>query len=115
MIGVTVFYSDGKALQVAGPAGALLAFALVGIVALCVMECVSELIQMFPTPNAIVEFVRIFVDEDLAWIIGIGYWLEERWIRFSGDVTDLSAEGKPTLQYFHRRSLPLRTSPDTGI
>lgn len=74
MIGVTVFYSDGKALQVAGPGGALLAFAAVGVVAICVMECVSELIQMFPTPNAIVEFIRIFVDEDLAWVIGIGYW-----------------------------------------
>lgn len=74
VIGVTVFYSDGKALQVAGPGGALLAFAAVGVVAICVMECVSELIQMFPTPNAIVEFIRIFVDEDLAWVIGIGYW-----------------------------------------
>lgn len=74
MIGVTIFYSDGNALEVAGPSGALLAFTVVGIVAICVMECVSELIQMFPTPNAIVEFVRIFVDEDLAWVIGIGYW-----------------------------------------
>ncbi|KAL9035774.1 MAG: hypothetical protein Q9214_006434, partial [Letrouitia sp. 1 TL-2023] len=74
VIGVTIFYSDGKALEVAGPSGALLAFAIVGAVAICVMECVSELIQMFPTPNAIVEFVRIFVDEDLAWVIGIGYW-----------------------------------------
>ncbi|KAL9103249.1 MAG: hypothetical protein Q9163_001700 [Psora crenata] len=74
VIGVTIFYSDGKTLQVAGPGGTLLAFALVGVVAICVMECVSELIQMFPTPNAMVEFIRIFVDEDLAWIIGIGYW-----------------------------------------
>lgn len=74
MIGVTIFYSVGNALQVAGPSGALLAFAIVGIVAICVMECVSELIQMFPTPNAIVEFVRIFVDADLAWVIGVGYW-----------------------------------------
>ena len=40
------------------------------------MDCVSELIQMFPTPNAMVEFVRIFVDEDLSWVIGIGYWLD---------------------------------------
>lgn len=74
VIGVTVFSSDGKALQVAGPGGALLAFVAVGLVAICTMECISELIQMFPTPNAIVEFIRIFVDEDLAWVIGIGYW-----------------------------------------
>ena len=74
VIGVTIFSSDGKALAVAGPSGALLAFAIVGIVAICVMECVSELIQMFPTPNAIVKFIQVFVDEDLAWVIGIGYW-----------------------------------------
>lgn len=77
VVGVTIFYSDGIALEVAGPAGALLAFIVVGILAICVMDCVSELIQMFPTPNAIVEFVRIFVDEDLSWVIGIGYWLDE--------------------------------------
>lgn len=74
VIGVTIFYSDGYALEVAGPAGALLAFAVVGIVGISVMECVSELTQMFPTPNALVEFVRIFVDEDLAWVIGVVYW-----------------------------------------
>ena len=69
-----IFFSDGEALEVAGPSGALLAFAVVGLIAICVMECVSELIQMFPTPNAIVEFVRVFVDEDLAWVVGVAYW-----------------------------------------
>ena len=71
-----IFYSDGEALAVAGPAGVLLAFSIVGVVTVCVMECVSELAQMFPTPNAIVEYVRIFVDEDLAWVVGIAYWSE---------------------------------------
>lgn len=70
-----IFYSNGAALEVAGPSGALLAFTLVGIITICVMECVSEFVQMFPTPNAIVEFVRIFVDEDLAWVVGLAYWL----------------------------------------
>ena len=74
VIGVTIFYSDGLALEIAGPGGSLLAFVVVGIVAICVTECVSELTQMFPTPNAISESVKVFVDEDLAWVIGIGYW-----------------------------------------
>ena len=69
-----IFFSNGEALEVAGPSGALLAFVVVGITAICVMECVSELVQMFPTPNAIVEFVRMFVDEDLAWVVGMAYW-----------------------------------------
>ena len=74
VIGVTIFYGDGEALEVAGPSGALLAFAIVGIVAICVMEGISEMIQMFPTPNALMEFVRAFVDADLAWVVGIAYW-----------------------------------------
>ena len=74
VIGITVFYGDGEALEVAGPSGALLAFAVVGVTSICVMEGISEMIQMFPTPNAIMEFVRVFVDEDLAWVVGIAYW-----------------------------------------
>ncbi len=74
VIGVTIFFSDGEALEVAGPGGMLLAFGVVGIVAICVMECISEMIQMFPAPNAMMEFVRAFVDEDLAWVVGIAYW-----------------------------------------
>lgn len=74
VIGITVFYGDGEALEVAGPSGALLAFAIVGVTAICATDGISEMIQMFPTPNAIMEFVRVFVDEDLAWVVGVAYW-----------------------------------------
>ena len=74
VIGITVFYGDGEALEVAGPSGVLLAFAVVGVTAICVMEGISEMVQMFPTPNANMEFVRVFVDEDLAWVVGVAYW-----------------------------------------
>ena len=73
-IGIVIFYGDGEALEVAGPAGTLLAFVFVGAVAICVMEGISEMIQMFPTPNALMEFVRAFVDPDLAWVVGVAYW-----------------------------------------
>lgn len=79
VLGVTIFNDDGEALEVAGPSGALLAFAIVGLVAICVMEGISEMIQMFPTPNALMEFVHAFVDPDLAWIVGIAYWYEKLW------------------------------------
>lgn len=74
IIGVTIFFLDGEALEVSGPGGALLAFAAIGLVSICVMEATSELIQMFPAPNAIMEYVRAFVDPDLAWVIGVAYW-----------------------------------------
>jgi amino acid transporter len=37
------------------------------------MEGVSELVQCFPAPNAIVEYVKTFVDQDLGWVVGIAY------------------------------------------
>ena len=74
VIGVTIFQEDGEALKVAGPSGTLLAFGIVGVVAIFIVEGVSEMIQMFPTPNAIMEFVRAFVDPDLAWVVGVAYW-----------------------------------------
>ncbi len=69
-----IFYSDGKALAIAGPSGVILAFVIVGVVTVCVMDCVSELAQMFPIENAIVEYVCVFVDRDWGWVVGIAYW-----------------------------------------
>jgi yeast amino acid transporter len=59
----------------------LLAIILNGVLAISVMECVSEFTQLFPAPNAIVEIVAAFVDEDLAWVVGIAYWYIDSDIR----------------------------------
>lgn len=74
VIGIGFFQNSSYALNVAGPLGALVAFFVVGFVVLCVMKCIGEMITTFPTSNAMVEFVHKFVDEDLAAIVGIGYW-----------------------------------------
>lgn len=46
----------------------------IGLVAISVSESISELSQQFPAPNAIVEYVKTFVDKDLGWVVGIAYW-----------------------------------------
>ncbi|KAL2011103.1 hypothetical protein VTN00DRAFT_3821 [Thermoascus crustaceus] len=74
VIGGGIFNNDGEALEVAGPAGLLLSVGVIGIVAICVSECISELVQQFPVYNAVVEYVRVFVDEDLGWVVGVAYW-----------------------------------------
>lgn len=74
VIGSGIFSNGGPAMEVAGPAGALVALVIMGVIAICVAEGLSELTQLFPAPNAIVEYVRAFVDEDLAWAVGIAYW-----------------------------------------
>jgi yeast amino acid transporter len=61
-------------LKLAGPAGLLLSVSLIGVVAICVGECISELTQKFPVYGAIVEFVQAFVDNELGWVICIEYW-----------------------------------------
>lgn len=58
----------------AGPAGLLLSVGVIGIVAICVGESIAELAQQFPVYNAIVEYVRVFVDEELGWVVGVAYW-----------------------------------------
>ena len=50
------------------------AIVYVGLKAICVMEGISELIVLWPVSNAMVEFVRTFVDEDLALVVGLAYW-----------------------------------------
>jgi len=74
IIGAGFFVGSSFALSVAGPGGALLAFALVGSVAIAVMEGICEMIVLWPIPNAMVKFVRAFVDEELAKVVGVGYW-----------------------------------------
>jgi amino acid permease len=37
--------------------------------------------QQFPVYNAIVEYVRVFVNEDLGWVIAIAYWYDQAVLR----------------------------------
>ena len=74
IIGVTIFATNGEFLRTAGPAGLMTAIAYVGINAIFVMEGLSELIVLWPVSNAMVEYVRTFVDEDLALVVGLTYW-----------------------------------------
>ncbi|KAN0083495.1 Amino acid permease/ SLC12A domain containing protein [Elaphomyces granulatus] len=74
VIGSGIFHNNAQALELAGPAGMILSVVVIGIVAICVNECIAELAQQFPVYNPIVKYVRVFVDKDLGWIIGIAYW-----------------------------------------
>lgn len=74
IIGGGIFTNNGEALELAGPAGLLLSVGVIGLIAICVSECISELVQQFPVYNAIVEYVRVFVDDELGWVVGLEYW-----------------------------------------
>jgi yeast amino acid transporter len=74
IIGVTVFQTSGAILAITGPGGLLTACFIIGLVAILVMEGLSKMIKLWPIANAMVEFVKRFVDEDLGTVVGIAYW-----------------------------------------
>ncbi len=69
-----LFVNSGEILGIAGPMGGLMAYIVVGICVICVMDGVGEMIGHWPIANCMVDFVAKFVDKDLAIIVGIAYW-----------------------------------------
>lgn len=46
----------------------------VGLVAVCVAETISELVQLWTVPNAVYYYVKYFVDTEAAWVVTGLYW-----------------------------------------
>ena len=74
IIGVTIFATNGDFLRTAGPAGLFTAIAFVGVTAICVMEGLGEMVVLWPVSNAMFEYIKIFVDPQLAVVAGVAYW-----------------------------------------
>ena len=74
VIGIGILHGDTSALEVAGPGGVICALCIVAVVAICVMECISGFVQLWPVPNTLMVYVRCFVDDDLALVAGAAYW-----------------------------------------
>lgn len=74
VIGSGIFINNGEALELSGPAGLIISVVVISIITITVGECVGKFTQQFAAPNAIVEYVKTFVDEDLGWVIGLAYW-----------------------------------------
>jgi amino acid permease len=110
--GVILFTTNGEFLHIAGPAGLLSAIVFVGVTAVCVMEGLSEMVVLWPVSNAMVEYVRAFVDEDLAPVVAIAYWFcsPSRKAPDSG----LTCVGTLILLSSQLSSLPRPTSLPTG-
>lgn len=70
----TGLLNGGGVLRSAGPGGEILLLVVVSMVVICVMEGISEMIQKFSVPNALVVFVRMFVDEELAHVVAFAHW-----------------------------------------
>jgi len=73
-LGTGLYWGGGRILEIGGPVAAVLSFLLLGILAWMVMQCITELLCMWPVPGALSVYVSTFVDEDLGIAVGITYW-----------------------------------------
>jgi amino acid transporter len=70
-----LFENSGEILAIAGPRGGITAFAVVGVFVILLMEGLAEMVTHWPISNAMIEFVRVFIDKELAIVIGVAYAL----------------------------------------
>ncbi|KAG9532211.1 hypothetical protein KCU93_g1175, partial [Aureobasidium melanogenum] len=74
ILGVGLYVRSGEILGLGGPAAVLSSFAILGFIAWAVMQCIAEMLCIWPVPGALVEFVRAFVDDELGIVVGLAYW-----------------------------------------
>ena len=73
-LGFGFYVRSGIVLRLAGPLGVFVSFAVLTFLAWGVMQCITEMLSAWPVPGALIEFVRMFVDPDLAMTVGFFYW-----------------------------------------
>jgi amino acid transporter len=74
ILGVGLYVRSGEVLRLGGPAAVLSSFAVLGFIAWAVMQCIAEMLCIWPVPGALVEFVSAFVDDELGLVVGVAYW-----------------------------------------
>ena len=74
VVGIGFYTRSGIILRAAGPLALFLAFSVLTAVAWGVMQCITEMLSIWPVPGALVEFVETFIDKDLGTTVGVAYW-----------------------------------------
>jgi amino acid transporter len=74
VLGVGLYIRGGTILRLAGPLAVLLSFALLGALAWGVMQCIAEMLCIWPISGALSVYVTEFVDVELGIAVGVAYW-----------------------------------------
>ncbi|OLY80701.1 Lysine-specific permease [Smittium mucronatum] len=88
-IGTGLFVASGNSLSVAGPAGALVSYTLVGIIIFFVMTSLAEMSTYIPVSGSFNSFADRFVDPAFGFAIAYNYYYN--WV--VANATDLVAGG----------------------
>lgn len=73
-IGTGLFVASGSAISTAGPGGALLAYAGIGIMVYFLMTSLGEMATFMPVSGSFSEYASRFVDPALGFALGWNYW-----------------------------------------
>ena len=72
-IGTGLFVASGSAIYSAGPGGALLAYAIIGIMVYFLMTSLGEMSTLMPTTGTFSNSER-FVDPSFGFAMSYNYW-----------------------------------------
>ncbi|KAJ5836615.1 hypothetical protein N7447_002641 [Penicillium robsamsonii] len=70
-LGTGLYWRGGQILELGGPLAVLLSFIFIGILTWAVMQCITEMLCIWPIPGALSVYVSQFVDEELGIAVGI--------------------------------------------
>ena len=73
-IGTGLFLASGGAIAQAGPGGALLAYAIMGLAVYCMMQSLGEMATQLPIAGSFETYAERFVDPSLGFALGWNYW-----------------------------------------
>lgn len=73
-IGTGLFVASGASIGQAGPGGALLAYALIGIMVYFLMTSLGEMATFMPISGSFETYATKFVDPALGFALGWNYW-----------------------------------------
>lgn len=73
-IGTGLFLGSGPAIHSAGPGGALVAYAVIGIMVYFIMTSLGELASFMPVSGAFSTYAIRFIDPALGFALGWNYW-----------------------------------------
>jgi len=73
-IGTGLFFASGGAIAQAGPGGAMLAYATMGLAVYCMMQSLGEMATQLPISGSFEAYAERFVDPSLGFAVGWNYW-----------------------------------------
>src|SRR6202012_1776395 len=73
-IGTGLFFVSGSAIGQAGPGGAMLAYAVMGLAVFCMMQSLGEMATQLPIRGSFEAYAERFIDPSFAFTVGWNYW-----------------------------------------